>query len=145
MIGLSNSTSTNPTRAAGTLKRIANVGGLTFGSSASNGVYSMLASMLAIFPAGHGFTTGQQNIGTASIHLKNVTRGYTERGECPIHVLAVAGNTIFLRNGASIGVCEFTDFGLTNATPGDTIKVRLTINVKGYIMDVPFTVTSLLS
>ena len=145
MIGLSNSSSTNTTRSSGTLKRVANIGGLTFSSSATNGIYSMLGSMLANFPAGHGFTTGQQNIGSASIHLKNVTQGYTERGQCPIHVLAVAGNAIFLRNGASAGVCEFTDFGLTNPSPGDTIKTRLTINIKGYIMDVPFTVTSLLS
>lgn len=145
MIGLSNSASTSPTRSAGILKRIANIGGLTFNSAASNGIYSMLGSMLATFPAGHGFTTGQQNIGTASIHLKNVTQGYTERGHCPIHILAVVGNTIFLRNGASESVCEFTDFGLTNPAPGDTIKTRFTINIKGYIMDVPFTVTSLLS
>ena len=51
MIGLSNSTSTNPTRSAGTLKRVVNIGGLTFGSSATNGVYSMLGSMLATFPS----------------------------------------------------------------------------------------------
>ena len=145
MIGLSNSASTSPTRSAGTLKRVANIGGLTFSSASSNGIYSMLGSMLATFPAGHGFTTGQQNIGTASIHLKNATQGYTERGKCPIHVLAVIGNTVFLRNGASASVCEFTDFGLTNPAPGDTINTRLTINIKGYIMDVPFTVTSNLS
>ena len=145
MIGLSNSTSTNPTRSAGTLKRVANIGGLTFGSSAPNGVYSMLGSMLATFPSGHGFTSGQQDIGSASIHVKNVTQGYTEKGQCPIHVFAAVGNTVFLRNGASAGVCEFTDFGLTNPSPGDTLKTRLTINIKGYIMDAPFTVTSLLS
>tara|TARA_R110002012_G_scaffold321540_1_gene549752 strand:- start:1274 stop:1591 length:318 start_codon:yes stop_codon:yes gene_type:complete len=105
----------------------------------------MLASILTAFPSGHGFTSGQQDIGSASIHVKNVTQGYTERGQCPIHVFAASGNTLFLRNGASAGVCEFTDFGLTNPSPGDTIKTRLTINIKGYIMDVPFTVTSLLS
>ena len=145
MIGLSNSASTSPTRSAGTLKRVANIGGLSFSNSAINGIYNMLAIMLATFPSGHGFTAGQQNIGTASIHLKNVTQGYTERGQCPIHVMVVAGNTVYLRNGASAGVCEFTDFGLTNPSPGDTIKARLTINIKGYIMDVPFTVTSNLS
>ena len=145
MIGLSNSPSTNTTRAAGTLKRVVNIGGLAFSTSATNGIYSMLGSMLCVFPAGHGFTTGQQNIGTASIHVKNVTQGYTERGKCPIHAFAVAGTTIFMRNGASADVCEFTDFGLTNPAPGDTIKTRLTINIKGYIIDVPHTLTALLS
>lgn len=145
MIGLSNSPSTNTTRAAGTLKRVVNIGGLIFGSSAINGIYSMFGSMLCSFPSGHGFTTGQQNIGSASIHLKNVTQGYTERGQCPIHVLVASGNNVFMRNGSSAADCEFTDFGLTNPAPGDIIKTRLTINLKGYIIDVPHTVTSNLS
>lgn len=135
---LSNSQSSSNTGISA-LRSYTVVGGLAIGSSAINGKYSLYTTFASSFPADHGFTNFQNNVGSLTIKVSNVTQGYVEKASVPLNVLLASGTTVFFRIGTSAADAEFEDFGMTNPSSGDVLKISAVPNVLGYTSPTPYT------
>ena len=145
MLKISNSSSSVLKQGFSSLKTYTKIGALNTSSSAINGDYNLYTTFLAVFPAGHGLNTGDLNVGSIAITVKNETQGYKERVSVPLQVFVVSGNNVFFRTASSATNITYESLGLTNPSSGDTLKIKLVPNLFGYRSRESFTQTSTLS
>lgn len=135
MIG-QNNTTTPEAKPLSILKRPTLVGNYAMSASLSSGYFSAGANVLTTLPAGHGFGSKTPNtvVGTAEFQVFNTTQKTKQRVSLPLRYFVAVGNSVFFAIG-KIGnnATRWDNIGLTMPSSGDVIKIKCSLNLRGYM------------
>ena len=112
------------------------VGNYAMSTATSNGYFTAGATVLTTLPAGHRFGSVSANtlIGTAEFIVFNTTQKTIEKATIPLRLFTVIGNSIFFVIGnTTLHSTRWDNLGLTQPSSGDVIKLKCSLNIRGYI------------
>lgn len=135
MIG-QNNTTRPAAKPLSILDRPTLVGNYSMSLALTNGYFLAGSTVLTTLPAGHRFGSVSANtlIGTAEFTVFNTTQKTLEKAIIPLRFFIAMGNSIFFAIGnITPNSTRWDNLGLTQPATGDVVKIKCSLNIRGYI------------